>query len=329
MLRSVGVDDPQLRVPLVLELVHVLARVDDARAVRRDLRVADPLPVELVLRRQQRRRSRFLRDQADASAGRHRRPALRRRRGASLAHPPATSASPPVLVEALHRGAAVRHPQQRRPILRRRFLARGPARSAGSPYSSNDGLIGSGGPDGASSVSSIDGRFLQQPLGRRPCSSARDAIAGADFLLHDRERLRAIRVRSRLRLRAHRLQLVERDVRRRQIAELARRSGRRRARTPRCRRSRARRRPSPRRSAAPASPSARSRRPGAPSSPRSRRGCSPRCPCRRPPWPDRRTSAPRRTCLPADTRTAATTACGSPRGRAAGSSPSARSIAAL
>ncbi len=69
MLRSVGIHDPQVGLPLVLELVDVLPRVHDARAVGRDLRVADALPIEPVLGGEQRLGSDFLRAQRD-DAGR-------------------------------------------------------------------------------------------------------------------------------------------------------------------------------------------------------------------------------------------------------------------
>lgn len=48
--RSVGLDDPELRLPLVLNAVHHRPLVDDLRAVGRDLRVSDPLPIEDVIR---------------------------------------------------------------------------------------------------------------------------------------------------------------------------------------------------------------------------------------------------------------------------------------
>ena len=75
----------------------------------------------------------------------------------------------------------------------------GPARAAASPYSSNDGLIGSGGPDGASSVSSIVRRFLQQALGRRRCLSARRRSPRATSFSMIANGLRAVGVRSRSR----------------------------------------------------------------------------------------------------------------------------------
>ena len=64
MLRAVRVQDPQRRFPLVVLLVDGLPRVDDARAVGRDLRVVDALPVQVMLGRQQRRGASLLRREA-------------------------------------------------------------------------------------------------------------------------------------------------------------------------------------------------------------------------------------------------------------------------
>ncbi len=64
VLRAVGVDDPELGVPLVFEYVHVLPRVDDARSVRRNLRVADALQIHVVVGRQEVRRALLLRAHA-------------------------------------------------------------------------------------------------------------------------------------------------------------------------------------------------------------------------------------------------------------------------
>src|SRR3977135_4386984 len=77
MLRSVGVHDPQLGIPLVFELVDMLPRVDDAGSIRRDLRIADALPMEPVLRGEQRLGSRLLRPERTANG---------RDRGANYRH---------------------------------------------------------------------------------------------------------------------------------------------------------------------------------------------------------------------------------------------------
>ena len=71
VLARVGVDDPDFGLPFVLEAVYVLPRVDDARAVRGDLRVVDALEVHVVLGREPRRRLRLLR--ADGRHGHSRR----------------------------------------------------------------------------------------------------------------------------------------------------------------------------------------------------------------------------------------------------------------
>ena len=52
--RAVGVHDPERRIPAVLDLVHPAARVDDLRARRRDLRIGDLFPVEVVVDGKQR-----------------------------------------------------------------------------------------------------------------------------------------------------------------------------------------------------------------------------------------------------------------------------------
>ena len=153
-------------------------------------------------------------------------------------------------LKPFERGAAIRHPLERLLELRRPLPPAGRAPSSSSPYSSNDGLIGSAGPDGASSVSSIAVASFSS-FSAPAVSFCATASAACDFLLHDRERLRAIGVRARLGLRAHRLQLLDRDRAPSPCRRASPRSARRRARTPRCRRSPARRRPSPRRSAAP------------------------------------------------------------------------------
>ena len=156
MLRPVGVHDPQRRFPFVFELVDVLPRVDDARAVRRDLRVVDALPVEPVLGREQRRRPRFLRRERRAADGDHDRAHRRERKSLCLCHgrspglrvgaarqgrPGGLTHAPPLrhrhqplpslragrrlrrrrALQALDRGAAVRHPRERLLELRGRF----------------------------------------------------------------------------------------------------------------------------------------------------------------------------------------------------------------
>ena len=60
ILGPVGVDDPKPGLPPVFKLVGALARVDDPRPVRRDLGVAQPLQVKIVVRRQSSRRRSFL-----------------------------------------------------------------------------------------------------------------------------------------------------------------------------------------------------------------------------------------------------------------------------
>ena len=54
MVRAVGVHDPEGRLPLVVDLVHPAARVDDLRPVRGDLGVLHLLPVEVMVHREQR-----------------------------------------------------------------------------------------------------------------------------------------------------------------------------------------------------------------------------------------------------------------------------------
>src|SRR5437773_5652469 len=56
MLGAVVLHDPRLGLPLVFDRVHVLPRVHDARAVGRNLRLPDALPVEIMLGGQQRGR---------------------------------------------------------------------------------------------------------------------------------------------------------------------------------------------------------------------------------------------------------------------------------
>src|SRR5213592_3805144 len=56
MLGAVALHDPGLGLPLVFDPVHVLTRVHDARAVRRNLRLPDALPVEIMFGGQQRGR---------------------------------------------------------------------------------------------------------------------------------------------------------------------------------------------------------------------------------------------------------------------------------
>jgi hypothetical protein len=60
MLRSIRVENPQRGLPFVLELVHVPARVNDARPVGRDLRVGHTLPIKIVLGGEERIRARLL-----------------------------------------------------------------------------------------------------------------------------------------------------------------------------------------------------------------------------------------------------------------------------
>ena len=117
--------------------------------VGRDLRVAHALPVEIVLGRQQRRGSRFLRVKGEPAEGGEGNCCDER----FIEHPCSGTLRRGAL-QALHR--------------RRRFGVRASdssncaaasfirfCSSSHSPYSSNDGLIGSAGPDGASSVASI------------------------------------------------------------------------------------------------------------------------------------------------------------------------------
>ena len=49
VVRAVGAHDPERRLPLVLDLVHPAARVNDLGAVGRDPRIGDLLPVEVVI----------------------------------------------------------------------------------------------------------------------------------------------------------------------------------------------------------------------------------------------------------------------------------------
>src|SRR5436309_10037954 len=60
MLGAVALHDPGLGLPLVFDRVHVLTRVHDARAVGRNLRLPDALPVEIMLGGQQRGRTGLL-----------------------------------------------------------------------------------------------------------------------------------------------------------------------------------------------------------------------------------------------------------------------------
>ena len=66
MFRAVALHHPGLRLPFVLDLVHMFARIDDARAVGRDLRIAHPFPVQVMLCGQQSGRARLLTTQPDA-----------------------------------------------------------------------------------------------------------------------------------------------------------------------------------------------------------------------------------------------------------------------
>ena len=49
MLAAIGVHDPERGIPAVLDLVGLLAGVDNARAIGRNLRIADALEVEVVI----------------------------------------------------------------------------------------------------------------------------------------------------------------------------------------------------------------------------------------------------------------------------------------
>src|SRR5581483_9794140 len=149
MLRAVGVQDPDLGVPAVLDRVDVLPRVQQPPAVGRDLDVVDALPIEVVLGRQAGRAARFLR----AERGR-RGDGDRQRTREALHRTPAVDVDCAVCCSpwtdsrrfgmrssACWNCAAASFA---RPVAFRNW-----------PYSSNDGLIGSGGPDGASIVASI------------------------------------------------------------------------------------------------------------------------------------------------------------------------------
>ena len=62
MLAAIGIHDPERGIPAVLDLVGLLAGVDNARAIGRNLRVADALQVKVVIVGQTRGGRRLLGD---------------------------------------------------------------------------------------------------------------------------------------------------------------------------------------------------------------------------------------------------------------------------
>ncbi len=60
VLAAIGIHDPQRGIPAVLDLVGLLAGVDDARAIGRDLRIAHALEIEVVIVGETRREVSFL-----------------------------------------------------------------------------------------------------------------------------------------------------------------------------------------------------------------------------------------------------------------------------
>src|SRR3989442_2434870 len=60
VVRSVGAHDPEVRVPLVVDLVDRASRVHDLRAVGGDLRIGNLLPVQVMVDREQGIRGDFL-----------------------------------------------------------------------------------------------------------------------------------------------------------------------------------------------------------------------------------------------------------------------------
>jgi hypothetical protein len=54
VVRAIRIHDPECRLPLVVDLVHPAARIDDLRAVGRDLGIGDLFPIEVVIDGQER-----------------------------------------------------------------------------------------------------------------------------------------------------------------------------------------------------------------------------------------------------------------------------------